>query len=415
MAGAASTILTSMHVRAIHPFACGGHPFLLLLRRAAPYGLSTLAVGAGTAALLPVRPRLHAANASMAFLLIVLFTAVRGGIYPALFASLVATLALNFFFTIPYYSLAVSSPGDLLALGLFVVTSVSVGQLSTRAARRAEEAERRRHQVERLYSELQRENSERRHAEEEARRLNVELEERVRQRTAQLELANKELESFSYSVSHDLRAPLRHISGFVNLLQKRAAASLDDGGRRYLGIIFEAVQHMDQLITDLLAFSRMGRTDLKDAPVELEALVRGAIGDLAAEARGRAVEWEVGPLPVVRADREMLKLVLANLLGNALKFTVSRGRTLVQIGCERTPREEIVRVRDNGVGFDMRYGDKLFGVFQRLHDARDYPGTGIGLATVRRIVTRHGGRTWAEGRVGEGATFYFSLPRQGAS
>jgi hypothetical protein len=226
----------------------------------------------------------------------------------------------------------------------------------------------------------------------------------------QLAALNRELETFSYSVSHDLRAPLRHISGFVELL-RREALGLDEVGRNHLDRIAKAAKHMGQLIDDLLAFSRMGRAEFLRMRVGLEALVADVVEELQEASPGRDVLFRKGPLPEVTGDPAMLRVVLINLVSNALKYTRPRERPEVEIGSlDDRPGEVVVFVRDNGVGFDMQYADKLFGVFQRLHGADEFEGTGIGLATVRRIVHRHGGRTWAEGEPGRGATFYFSLP-----
>lgn len=238
--------------------------------------------------------------------------------------------------------------------------------------------------------------------------LNRELEQQVQNLFA----ANKELEAFSYSVSHDLRAPLRHISGFIDLLKVRTSSILDDTGRHYLDIISDSAKQMGNLIDDLLAFSRIGRAELQKTTVDVMYLLKEVIRAFQPDLKERDVHWNIAPLPEVSADRSMLRLVFENLLSNALKFTRTREQARIEIGCSIKKNEYEFFIKDNGVGFDMRYADKLFGVFQRLHRQEDFEGTGIGLANVRRIVHRHGGRTWAEGKVDGGATFFFSLPRE---
>ncbi len=260
--------------------------------------------------------------------------------------------------------------------------------------------------------ELEAEVSERRKAEEEIRRLNEELEQRVRDRTEKLEAINKGLEAFSHSVSHDLRAPLRHVSGFVELLKRSASGRLGEKDVHYLKMISDSTEKMGTLIDDLLSFSRMGRAELRKTSVDMGAIVAEIVREFREETGGRDIRWQVGPLPAVYGDPAMLRQAVANLVSNAVKFTRHKQEARIEIGCgARDGKEVAFFVRDNGVGFDMKYADKLFGVFQRLHSSVEFDGTGIGLANVRRIVHRHGGNTWAEGAIDGGATFHFSIPK----
>jgi light-regulated signal transduction histidine kinase (bacteriophytochrome) len=251
-------------------------------------------------------------------------------------------------------------------------------------------------------------------AEEEVRRLNQDLERRVVERTAKLAETNNELEAFSYSVSHDLRAPLRHIQGFVELLARNAQASLDEKSRRHLATISSSATRMGELIDDLLMFSRMGRAEMHMATVDLGRLAETLIQEMRPETEGRDIEWKIDTLPPAYCDPSMMRLVMVNLISNALKFTKHRPHAEIEIGGMPGEKGETTFfVRDNGAGFDMQYVDKLFGVFQRLHRLEEFEGTGIGLANVRRIISRHGGRTWAEGAPDKGATIYFTLPISG--
>ena len=239
------------------------------------------------------------------------------------------------------------------------------------------------------------------------------LNENLEKRSSQLQASNQELEAFAYSVSHDLRAPLRHMVGYTELLQKGASSALDQKNRRYMTMILESAKRMGELIDDLLAFSRIGRAEARKTLFSLEQLVTDTVREAQPETVGRNITWTLGTFPDVYADRSMLRVALMNLLLNAVKFTRTREQAKIEMGCvDGKDDETVVFIRDNGVGFDMKYSNKLFGVFQRLHQKEAFEGTGIGLATVQRIVHRHGGRVWAEGAVDTGATFYFSVPKR---
>jgi K+-sensing histidine kinase KdpD len=321
------------------------------------------------------------------------------GVGPSVLAVVLSTACFDYFFTEPYYSFEVSR-AELPYFFLFMGSAAIIAWFV--AVRRRIEAD-----LLRTRDQLQAEVEQRKRRETEIRELNKDLAKRARE----LETSNNELESFAYSVSHDLRAPLRHVVGFSELLQRHASSALDEKGRRYTQTILESAKRMGALIDDLLAFSRIGRAETKKSLVSLDQLVKEAVAEIGQDTKGRDIVWNIDPLPLCYGDRSMLRLVIVNLLANAVKFTRMRAHAEIEIGYVDEENEVQVFVRDNGAGFDMQYVDKLFGVFQRLHLPEDFEGTGIGLATVRRIIHHHGGEVRAEGAVDQGATFTFTLPK----
>ena len=327
------------------------------------------------------------------------FTTWYAGPGPSVLAVLLSLLCFDYFFLEPFYSLNISNR-DLPYFFIFFAWAAIVASFSA-VRRRTEDSLRQARDT------LQVEIEQRRRREDEIRRLNQELGERA----AELEASNKELESFSYSVSHDLRAPLRHMVGYSELLQRQASSLLDEKSQRFIRTILDSAKRMGNLIDDLLAFSRIGRAETKKAAVDLEKLVREVVAEIGQDTKSWDIAWKIGALPVCTGDRSMLRLVVVNLVSNAVKFTSMRTPAKIEIGCVGSNKKEVeVFVRDNGAGFDMQYANKLFGVFQRLHLPEQFEGTGIGLATVQRIIHRHGGKVRGEGAVDRGATFYFSLP-----
>jgi PAS domain S-box-containing protein len=258
--------------------------------------------------------------------------------------------------------------------------------------------------------EVRAEIAERTRAESEMRRLNEALERRVAERTAELAASNRELEGFTYSVSHDLRAPLRQIDGFGRLLIEELGDDLPEKARHYLTRIRTSTQEMGRLVDDLLNFARLGRQGVRARPTDMTALAREVIASLAADQGARQVDWQVADLPTLSVDPGLMRVVFDNLLSNALKYTRPRERALIEVTAGTRDGRPMIAVRDNGVGFDMRYADKLFGVFQRLHRADQFEGTGVGLATVQRIVQKHGGEIWASSAPDAGASFAFTVP-----
>ncbi len=331
------------------------------------------------------------------FLFAIASTIWYPGVGPAFLAVVLSGLTFNYYFTAPRHTLTVelADVPYFIAFLLFAMMLTGFGVVR----RRAEQ------ELIRSRDQLQREAAERQRREEQIRKLNEQLE----QRTADLEVANRELEAFAYSTSHDLRAPVRHMLGFTELLQKHAQSNLDDKSRRYLSTILNAAKKMGALIDDLLAFSRIGRAESQEATVNLGPLVQDVIDETRPDTSGRNITWKVGDLPTLYCDRPMMRLVFVNLVANAIKFTRPRPAAEIEVGALEDKRGVVVFVKDNGVGFDMQFANKLFRVFQRLHGTEEFEGTGIGLAAAQRIIHRHGGAMWADGAVNGGATFFFSV------
>ena len=363
------------------------------------YGLSVVSVALGLGLSLTLQYYQFRDVELPVFDMSIALTTWYAGVGPSVLAIVLSTACFNYFFAEPIYSFAVSS-SDLPYFFVFITWAVIVASFAA-VRRRIEE------NLRQARDHLQVEVEQRKRREDEIRTLNKELVKRA----TELETSNNELESFAYSVSHDLRAPLRHVVGYSELLQKQASSLLDEKSRRYARTILESAKRMGNLIDDLLAFSRIGRAETKNTLVSLDQLVKEVVAEIRLDTGGRDIVWKIHPLPVCYGDRSMLRLVIGNLLSNAVKFTRMRARAEIEIGCADGEDEVEVFVRDNGAGFDMQYVDKLFGVFQRLHLPEEFEGTGIGLATVRRIIHRHGGEVRAEGAVDQGATLYFSLPK----
>jgi signal transduction histidine kinase len=355
-------------------------------RRLQPYSFAVLsvAVALGAALLLD-----HLGFGDATVPLFICASAISswyGGPGPAVLAVVLCSLAFDYFFVPPLYTLYIA-PSELPYFVIFALFAVLVSWFA-RIRRRVEENLR--------------------NARDELESLNREL----AKRSAALEASNKELEAFAYSISHDLRAPLCHVVTFAELLRSSAAPPLNEKSRRYLTVVLEEADRMGSLIDDLLAFSRMSHAEAHYSTISLQQIVQEAVAEARQDANDRNIVWRVDALPEWYGDRSMLRLAVINLISNAVKFTRTRSESAIEIGCSERQNDHVVLfVRDNGVGFDMKYSNKLFGVFQRLHPQEAFEGTGIGLATVQRIVRRHGGRVWAEGKVEGGATFYFSLSK----
>jgi signal transduction histidine kinase len=332
-----------------------------------------------------------------------------GGFGPSLVTGTLGFLLCNWFFVTPRHSFTPNGTANLLGHISYTFVSLSIiffGRHMHLARQRADANARKAisHQ-----KQLELEVLDRKRAEEEVRRLNTDLERRVQQRTAELVASNEELESFTYSVSHDLRAPLRHVDAYAQMLEEEFGPKLAPEAQNFVKKIRQGSHNMRQLVDDLLNLSHIGKTELNRRETALNPLVEEVVNDLKPETASRHIHWEVGELPLTECDPGLMKQVFVNLIANAVKYTRPRADAKIEVGQMQSDGETTVFVRDNGVGFNMKYVGKLFGVFQRLHRAEEFEGTGVGLATVARIVRKHGGRVWAEAELNKGATFYFTL------
>ena len=344
------------------------------------------------------------------FIVAITLTAWYSGFVPSLITMVGGFLLADYFFLDAPLSFALS-PATFVEQVLppaFVSLTIILFGRSMHLARDLADQ----HVIEALTNQekMEEEIAERKRAESEVRRLNAELELRVVARTTELVASNQELESFTHSVSHDLRAPLRHLDGYAQILMEEFGPQLPEEAALLLNKIRKSSQNMSQLVDDLLNLSRVGKQQLARQRVPLQPIVESVLEDIKLEAPNRDVEWHIGALPEVDCDVGLMKLVFTNLLSNAVKYTRPRQHAVIEVGETDRAGETATFVRDNGVGFNMKYANKLFGVFQRLHRLEEFEGTGVGLATVARIIRKHGGKIWAEGEVNKGATFYFTLP-----
>jgi K+-sensing histidine kinase KdpD len=377
-----------------------------------PYFLAVVSVGVTTLVRWLLDPIYGADHPLLLYYGALAVTAWYGGWWPALFSLLLSYLVADLLFIPPRYELSVLTlePVHLLGCWSFLTTGILIaafGEATKRAQHRAEYNARIAQERGRI---LEREITERKRAESQIEQASRELERRVNERTAELALANQELETFSHSVSHDLRSPLRSISSFTQMLKEQGEGKLDEEEKQMLQLVIQSARRMDELITDLLSLSRVSRSDLQRRPVNLSALVQRIATRVQATEPQHEAEFVIAPNLVAHGDERLLRIALENLLNNAWKFTGRCARGRIEFGAEQQAGRLVYFVRDNGAGFDMAHASQLFRTFQRLHSYADFPGTGIGLATVQRIINRHGGQIWAEGAVNQGATFYFTLP-----
>ena len=344
-------------------------------------------------------PNAPAKHAFISFILATIFATWYGGLGPSILTALLGFACAAWFFLPPRHSFIISSFVDVGLPPLFLQTAVIFFGWSMHKARRRADASAR----------------DARRAEEEVRVLNLELERRVAARTAELVVANEELESFTYSVSHDLRAPLRHVDGFAQFLEEEFGPQIPAEAQALVKKIRRGSQNMGHLVDDLLNLSRIGKKELTRQRTELTPLMESAMADIKLDNANRKIEWSAEPLPSADCDAGLIKQVFINLLSNAAKYTRRRNEARIEVGQKTVDGNTAIFVRDNGVGFNMKYAGKLFGVFQRLHRPEEFEGTGVGLATVARIVRKHGGSIWAEAELDKGATFFFTLGPENAN
>lgn len=371
------------------------------------YGFAVAATAIALVVRLLLDPAFGTKHAFTTFVVATILVTWYSGFGPSLATAVAGCFLAAYFFLEPRESLHITNFSDnVLPPVLVQLCIIAFGRAMHLARQRADANAREAISHQRL---LEQEVIERKRAEEEVRRLNLELEERVAQRTAELVTINQELESFTYSVSHDLRAPLRHVDGYAQILEEEFGPQLPPAAQKFTKKIRLGSQNMGRLVDDLLNLSQVGKIELTRQPTDLNPLVEQVQAEIKAESASRQIDWQIGELPSVNCDPGLMKQVFFNLLSNAVKYTRSRERGRIEIGTMKQNGENAIYVRDNGVGFNMKYAGKLFGVFQRLHRSEEFEGTGVGLATVARIVRKHGGRIWAEAEVNKGATFFFTL------